>query len=177
MVESLARRTVTLLKMLLVVVVFIALTYYLVIAFTSQDALWFGSGFDATPYRIIVYDAGKATEYRQGDAGFDELAQGLRSSLDAGIARASGVGLGEESLTAAYGQYLTVEAFFAQPVRFHAPFYTGHPTQMLIPITGRHSELSVVFLGTSSGYQVNAPAFKTLQPLKDALAGLGYTIR
>ncbi len=68
----------------------------------------------------------------------------------------------------------TVEAFFAVPMKLHAPFYIGYPTQMLFPITGRHSDYTIVFLSAGDAYWVNAPLLKTTQPLLDALKALGY---
>jgi hypothetical protein len=172
--EGIAHRTFTLVKMILVVVVFFLGTYYFTISFTTQDLTWFRRGFDDLPYRVVIHNTGQKTEFRSVDPGNDRLAQAIRQSLDEGVARQSGVGLSANSLDDAYNRYLTVEAFFSQPVKLHAPFYTGHPIQMLIPITGRHSELSVVFLGGKNGYNVNAPALKTIQPLRDALVPLGY---
>lgn len=174
MTVNIARRTFTLLKMILVVVIFIVATYFLTIVYVTGDWLWFRKGFDSRPYRIVVYQNGQPREFREGDDGYDTLAEAMRQSLDQGVYRASGVGLSEESLRDAYGKYLTVEVFFVQPVKLHASFFTGNPTQMLIPITGRHSELNVVFLGGKNGYNVNAPALKTTQPLREALTSLGY---
>jgi hypothetical protein len=84
--------------------------------------------------------------------------------------------MGEETLQDAYRKYLTVEAFFGNPVKLHANFYTGHPVQMLFPITGRHSDLNVVLLADGRGYQVNPPALNTLQPLRDALVELSFPV-
>ena len=64
----------------------------------------------------------------------------MRASLAQGVARQSGIGLSEGSLQDAYNQYVTVEVFFDRPVKLHAWFNTDSPTQMLFPITGRHSE-------------------------------------
>ncbi len=52
---------------------------------------------------------------------------------------------------------LTVEAFFSQPVKLHAAFNTGMPDQMLFPITGRHSDQPIVFLGRNGQYMANGP--------------------
>jgi hypothetical protein len=122
----------------------------------------------------VVYNAGQQTEYTYGKPGYDLLAESIRSSLDQGIARQTGIGMGKESMKDALEKYLTVEVFFNQPVKLHANFNTGKPTRMLIPITGRHSDLSVIFLGGAGDYMSNGPALKNLQPLRDALTALGY---
>ena len=160
--------------MLVVVGLFILLTFYGTIFIASKDPLWFLSGFYELPARIVIYNQGEQTEYTPGQPGFDLLAESLRDSLDQGIARQSGIGFSEATYQDAYQKYLTVEAFFDQPVKLHAWFDTGSATKMLIPITGRHSELSVVVLGKKGKYMVHGPAMKNLQPLRDALTALGY---
>jgi hypothetical protein len=162
--------------MILVVILFILLIYLGTIFFVTQDLLWFVKSFDEKPVRILVYHNGERSEYRVGDPDFDQLAEAVRQSLDQGVLRQSGIGMGEETLRDAYGKYVTVEAFFSHPVKLHANFYTGHPVQMLFPITGRHSELGVVFLGKGGDYLVNPPALKTIQPLRTALAELNFPV-
>jgi len=160
--------------MLFVVGLFILLMIYGTILIASRDPFWFLSGFNELPDRLVVYHAGQQTEYVPGQPGFDLLAESLQDSLDQGIARQSGIGFSEATYQDAYQKYLTVEAFFDQPVKLHAWFNTGLTSKMLIPITGRHSELSVVMLGDKGDYRVHGPAMKNLQPLRDALAALGY---
>jgi len=100
----------------------------------------------------------------------------VRQSLDGGIARLSGIGLSEASQQDAYTKYLTVEAFFRQPVKLHAWFDTYTPTRLMFPITGRHSQLKVVFLGAGEKFRVNVPALKTVEPIRAALQKIGYSI-
>jgi CelD/BcsL family acetyltransferase involved in cellulose biosynthesis len=84
------------------------------------------------------------------------------------------LGFSQLSLDDAYNLYVTVEAFFGRPVKLHAPFNTGHPTQMLFPVTGRHSDLNVALLGEQGQYLSAPPRLKTIQPIKDALRKQGY---
>ncbi len=162
-------------KMLLVVLVFIAGLIYATIAFSAQDLFWFKKGFSERPAYIIVYHNGRRTELRAGLPGYDRMANAVRDTLNSGVTRLSGVGLSDASLQDAYNKYVTVEAFFGQPVKLHAWFDTDSPTQMLFPITGRHSELSVVFLGDNSGhYLVNAPVLANYRPIRQAVQELGY---
>jgi hypothetical protein len=102
------------------------------------------------------------------------MAEAVRSSLAQGAVRSSGIGLSQGSLDDAFGLYLTVEVFFSQPVKLHAAFNTGAPDQMLFPITGRHADQPVVFLGKNGTYMANGPVLKTMQPIRDALAALGF---
>jgi hypothetical protein len=162
--------------MLFAVVLFGFIVVVATIAFTSRDFWWFSKDFDQRPSSIIVYHDGVKTQYAPGDSGFIELAEGVRASLALGVDRPSGIGLSAASLEDAYALYLTVEAFFAQPVKLHAWFNTDYPTQMLFPITGRHSDLQVVFLGVNKIYLSSAPILKSMEPLKKALREVGYSL-
>lgn len=143
-------------------------------SFAAQDWLWFKRGFDEPPARIVVYHNGQRTELRAGQAGFDELAGAIQASLAQGVAQQSSIGLSDVSLQEAYALNVTLEVFFDRPVKLHAGYNTGHPTQMLFPITGRHSDLPIVFLGGNGQYAVNAPLLKTVEPIRKGLKLLGY---
>ncbi len=162
--------------MLVSVIGFMVVAYYAVTAISAQDAAWFLNGFDDRPVRVIVYQAGRQTELLSGDPGFAELAEGARASLAEGVARPSGIGLSPGSLEDAYKLYVSLEVFFDRPVKLHAPFNTGHPTQMLFLITGRHSDLNVVFLGVEGTYMSSGPVLKTTEPIRKALQAAGFSI-
>lgn len=177
MYGNVARSTASLIKMILVVVGFGLFVYLFTIAFVAQDFFWFKKGFVEKPVRVVVYHQGQRIEYRSGQPGYELLANAIQQSLSRGVVRQSGIGLGEQTLFEAKTKYTTVEAYFLQPVKLHANFNTGHPTQMIFPITGRHSELSVVFLGDRGEYWVNGPVLKDMQPIRDALAQLNIPIK
>ena len=162
--------------MLVTVIGFLLLAYYAVTAIPARDAFWFWSGFDAKPVRMIVYQAGQRTELLFGDPGFAELAEAVRASLASGVARTSGIGLSPGSLEDAYKLYVTLEVFFDRPVKLHAAFNTDHPQHMLFPITGRHSDLNVVFLGVEGAYLSGAPVLNTTEPIRKAMQAAGFTI-
>jgi len=163
------------LKLVLMLGAFLLAILYGTIVFTTGDLLWFLKGFHSRPARIVVYyDEGQRTELLPGDPGFDLLAGAIQDSLSEGLDRPSGIGLSDASLLDAYSRYVTVEAFFTHPVKLHAWFDTGQPTRMLFPITGRHSELSLVVLGQGDKYLASPPVLNTIQPLRDALHQLGY---
>jgi hypothetical protein len=163
------------LRMILLVIGLVLLIGYGTVSVTSQDLLWFLKRFEYRPARIVVYHhEGKRTELGPGTPGFEELAAAIQASLAAGAERPSGIGFSDASLLDAYSQYVSVEAFFHEPVKLHTWFDTGAPTQMLFPITGRHSELSLVLLGTHGRYLASPPALKTVEPIRQALKSLGY---
>jgi hypothetical protein len=163
-------------RMVLVVILFLLVISFLTIIITTQDPAWFTRDFTDQPEKVVVYQDGKANEYRPGQTGFEELAEGVRASLASGVTRPSGIGLSPGSLEDAYNLYVSVEAFFKQPVKLHAWFNTDSPTRMLFPITGRHSQQPLVFLGVTNAYLAGAPVLSTKQPLLDVLSELGYKI-
>lgn len=160
--------------MLFTVVVFLVVAYYGSTALGTRDALWFTQGFSERPVRMIVYRNGQRTELTPDQPAFAELADAVVSSLNQGVAYASGIGLSQGSLDDAYNMYVTLEVFFARPVLLHATFGTGRPTQMLFPLTGRHSDRPLVVLGTNGLYMANAPILKTVEPIRAVLGTQGY---
>lgn len=163
------------LRMLFTLSAFLLLAMYGTIAFTAGDLLWFVKGFDSRPAHIIVYhDGGKRTALTPADPDFQPLAEAVQACLSQGLARPSGIGFSDASLLDAYARYVTVEALFDRPVKLHAWFNTGEPTRMLFPITGRHSELSLVVLGRGDKYLASPPVLNTVEPLTRALRELGY---
>ena len=159
-------------KAIIILLALIPVIIFMSNATTSQDWSWFKTGFDERPNRIIIYHDGQKVELRAGQPGFNGLAEAIRASLAGGVAQQSNTGLSDQSRQEAYIRYTTVEAFFDRPVKLHAFFYTDHPTQMLFPITGRHSDWPIVFLGNDGEYRVNAPVLKTIEPIREQLTAM-----
>jgi len=160
--------------MLLVLVFFGLAVVYLTIVLSSHDFLWFEKGFSDIPARVDVYQDGQRTEYLPGQNGYIELAVAIRKCLNEGVAHSSGVGMGKQTLADSYSKFVTVEAFFDAPIKIHAPFDTGSPTQLLFPITGSDAGQKIVFLGVNKVYLSNSPALNNIQPLINALQVLNY---
>ena len=154
---------------------FVVVAYYGMVALTSRDPLWFLSRFEDQPARIVVYHEGVRTDLQPGDAGFDPLAGAVQESLAAGFRGLSKTGLSEKSLQDAYQQFVTLEVFYARPVELHTFFYTGRVTQMLFPITGRHSEAEIVVLGEDGVYRGGAPVLNDIAPIHETMRALGYS--
>jgi hypothetical protein len=161
-------------QLLLVFVGFVLLAYYATVTLTTRDPLWFLGRFQGQPSRIVVYHTGQRTELRPGQPGFDELAGAVQTSLAEGFARLSSTGFSEETLQDAYARQVTLEVFFDGPVELHTWFPTGRTTQMLFPITGRHSEQPLVLLGEGGEYRAGAPVLNTVEPVREALQSQGY---
>jgi hypothetical protein len=161
-------------KVLLLLIVLLLVVVFTSNAIVADDWTWYSHDFTALPARILVYHNGQMNELMRGRPGFDALAEAVRASLASGVQQQSNTGLSDQSLLEARQRFVTVEAYFDQPVQVHAGFFTGRPTQMLFPITGRHSDWPIVFLGTDGGYEPNAPVLLTKDPLLHALRTLGY---
>ena len=162
-------------KMIVLVAGFVLLLVYGTLSVTAQDPFWFLKGFRYQPARVVIYHhEGKRSELRPGDPGFAELTTAVQICLAQGVERPSSIGFSDASLLDAYSRYLTMEVFFDQPVKLHAWFNTGKPTQMLFPITGRHSELTIALLGQNGQYLSGPPVLKTMEPIREALKTLGY---
>jgi len=154
-------------KMVFVVVAWIAVVVYGTLSVVAQDPLWFLKRFEAHPVRFVIYHHdGKLTDLRPGQEGFDQLSSAVQTSLEQGIDRPSGIGFSDASLLDAYSRYVTVEAFFDPPALLDSPYAVGEPTQMLFPITGRHSDQPLVLLGNNGKYQSNAPLLHTVEPIR-----------
>lgn len=160
----------------LAVVIFTVLLVYLGISLIAHDLYWFQPGFNVLPDRVVVYQEGQVISYQSGQSGYQELAIGIQSSLARGVAGPSGSQLNQKDLDTAYFNNVTVEAYFDAPVKLHAWFDTGYPTQMLFPITGTFSGSNLVFLGLNGTYPLSTLSLKTLAPLDDALSKLGYPV-
>ena len=160
--------------LILGMILFAVVAYYGMVALTSRDPLWFLGRFEDQPARIIVYHDGQRTDLQPGDEGFDELASAVQESLAAGFRGLTNIGLSEPSLQDAYRQSVTLEVFFARPVALHTFFFTGRVTQMLFPITGRHSEMDIAVLGEDGAYRSGAPALNDIAPIRNAMRALGY---
>jgi hypothetical protein len=161
-------------QLLIVVVGFVLVAYCAMVSLMTRDPLWFLGESEAHPSRIVVYHAGQRTELVPGQAGFDDLASAVQTSLAQGFARLSSLGLSDKSLQDAYTQFVTLEVFFDQPVKLHTWFHAGRTTQMLFPITGRHSEESVVLLGQGGKYRAGAPVLHTMEPIRETLRAHGF---
>jgi len=164
------------LGMLAAVIGFVLAAIYGTLTLAAQDPAWFLTGFDERPTRVVVYQSGQRIELQAGQPGFDELAEAVRSSLAKGVSQPTGIGLSEGSLQDAHSLYITLEVFFDRPVKLHAWFNTDRPTRMLFPITGRHSEAPIVFLGRGDKYMSNAPMLKTVEPIRSTLRSLGFVM-
>ncbi len=157
---------------------FIVLAIYVVNAFNTGNWFWFrGNTVNVRPSRIIVVDHGERTILTTGHPDFARLVDAATQSLselnNSGVVD---VGLSEATLADYATDSLVLELYFDSPVVFNTAARTGEPTQLLIPIEGRHSDSGLVFRGDKGAWWYGAVRMADPQPLLLALEQMGYVV-
>lgn len=167
------------LEPLIVVVVVFGLIAYGVVAAVSGDFLWFRGGASLPkPSRIVIRVEGEETVLTANSPGFDIVADAAKQALSSFVNSGPiALGLSDETLTAYENEFTVLELYFDQPVDFHMPFDDGNPTQLLIPLQGRHSGHNYVFRGGNGQWWHRPLKMSDIQPIFNALSALGYMER
>lgn len=150
---------------------------YLVSAFNSGTWLWFQSkAVNVRPSRIVIVNNGQRTVLTAGHANFNNLADAVSQSVSKlSNTDLVSIGLSEQTLEDYATNSLVIELYFDQPLQFNTLARTGKPTQLLIPITGRHAGGGYVFRGQSGEWWFGALRMADPAPLYGALQQMGYT--
>jgi hypothetical protein len=129
------------------------------------------------PSRIIIRDGGETHTLQPGMDGFNEVQQGLATSLSSfSNADLVPVGLSEETLQR-YSEAedeLVVEVYYARNIRFNTAARMERVNQLLIPIEGTHAGNRYVFIGYNGNWLAGALAMADDSTLHAALQELGY---
>jgi hypothetical protein len=157
---------------------FIVAVIYIVNAFNTGNWMWFrGNTVNVRPSRIIIIDHGNRTILNPGHSDFDRLVEATVQSLselnNSGIVD---VGLSEQTLSDYATDSLVLEMHFDSPVVFNTAARTGKPTQLLIPIEGRHADGGLVFRGDKGEWWYGAVRMANPQPLLFALEQMGFQV-
>jgi len=159
---------------ILILVGIIVVVIYTAMSLGTSDPLWFWPRFEAQAQRIVIYSRGRRTELVPGSPGYAELNAAINQSLSVLAGYYPNWGLSEASLEDARTQQRTVEVLYAEPVQIHSTFNIGRPNTILIPLSGRGADESVVFLGVNGNYWPGAPKVRGLERLQELVAQLGY---
>ena len=156
--------------------IFIVAVIYIINAFNTGNWMWFrGNTVNVRPSRIIIVDHGSRTILNPGHPDFDPLVAAAEQSLselnNSGIVD---VGLSEQTLSDYATDSLVMELHFDSPVVFNTAARTGKPTQLLIPIDGRHANGGLVFRGDKGEWWYGAVRMADPQPLLSALEQMGF---
>ncbi len=155
---------------------FIVAAIYLLNVFNTGNWFWFrGNTVNVRPSRIVIVDHGQRTVLNPGHSAFTSLVEATTQSLsklnNSGIVD---VGLSQQTLSDYATDSLVLELYFDSPVVFNTAARTGKPTQLLIPINGRHSGGGLVFRGTNGEWWYGAIRMADPQPLLMALEQAGF---
>lgn len=159
-------------------VVFVVAAIYLINVFNTGNWIWFrGNTVNVRPSRIIIVDHGERTTLNPGHPAFTALEEAATESLsqlnNSGIVD---IGLSPQTLADYDNDSLVLELYFDSPVVFNTAARTGKPTQLLIPIEGRHANGGLVFRGDKGEWWYGAVRMANPQPLLLALAQMGYLV-
>ena len=158
--------------------IFIVAAIYLVNVFNTGNWMWFrGNTVNVRPSRIVIVDNGERTILNPGHPAFTPLVEAATQSLselnNSGIVD---IGLSEQTLSDYARDSLVLELHFDSPVVFNTAARTGKPTQLLIPIEGRHADGGLVFRGDKGEWWYGAVRMADPQPLLLALEQMGYLV-
>lgn len=154
-----------------------AVAIYLVNALNTGNWLWFQSrATNVRPSRIIIVDHGQRKILTPGQEHFNELADAISQSLSRlNNTDLIGIGLSETTINDYATNSLVLELYFDTPVHFNTMARTGEPTQLLIPIEGRHADGGYVFRGARGEWWFGAVRMADPAPLYSALEQMGYS--
>lgn len=155
---------------------FCIVVFYAINVLNTGNWLWFRSrAVNVKPARIVIVNHGERTVISPGHADFIPLSEAVETSLEKlNNTDLVGIGLSEQTLADYDSQSLILELYFDKPVVFNSMARTGEPTQLLIPINGRHSDGNYVFRGAKGEWWYGAVRMADPDPLMSALQSMGY---
>lgn len=155
---------------------FFIVVFYLINVLNTGNWAWFrGQSLNIRPSRIVIIDHGERIVISQGHSDFIPLAEAVETSLSKlNNTDLVNIGLSEQTLADYDSDSLILELYFDQPVVFNGMARTGEPTQLLIPIDGRHANGNYVFRGAKGEWWYGAVRMADPAPLMSALHGMGY---
>jgi hypothetical protein len=159
-------------------VIFVIVVVYLVNVFNTGNWFWFqNNAVNVRPSRIIIIDHGQRTILTQGHEGYEELANASEQALSQlSNTDLVTIGLSDQTLLDYDTNSLILELYFEQPITFNTMARTGEPTQLLIPIEGRHAGGGYVFRGDKGDWWFGAIRMANPDPIFTILNQLGYSV-
>ena len=166
------------LEPLLILVVIGVLIIYTLGVFSSGNWMWFLSNTTELDLaRVVIIDHGERHTFTREDADFEMLAAAVNESLHKfSNTDLVDIGLSDQTLDDYAQDGVLLELYFGRPIEFNTLARAGRPTQLLIPIQGRHADGGYVFRGDNGRWWFGAMRMENPQPLTDALRQLGYSV-
>lgn len=151
---------------------------YFLNVLNSGSWLWFQSKAAVLelPSRIVIINNGEQTVLQPGTDFYLEMSQATVDSLSKlSNTDLISIGLSDQTLEDYASDSFVVELYFDNPLKFNTLARTGEPTQLLIPIDGRHANGSYVFRGARGEWWFGAIRMADPSPLYTVLQQMGYT--
>ncbi|MBK8906055.1 MAG: hypothetical protein IPM53_33055 [Anaerolineaceae bacterium] len=170
-------RNIKIIEPFIVLVVIAGAIVYLLNVFNSGSWLWFQGKATVLepPTRIVIINDGEAVVLQPGSDYFNELSEAAVQALSKfGNTDLVSIGLSEQTLTDYAENSLVVELYFDKPLQFNTLARTGEPTQLLIPVDGRHAAGGYVFRGAQGEWWFGAVRMADPSPLYVVLQQMGY---
>lgn len=154
------------------------LIFYGINVFNTGNWTWFMNNATLeTPDRIIIYNHGEEIVLLPGHDNFIELADASIEALSKfNNADLVPIGLSEQTLLDYETQSVVLILHYNQPVKVNSIARIGEPTQLLIPIDGRHASGNYVFRGDRGEWQAGALRMADPSALYQALTTMGIVV-
>jgi len=150
-------------RAILAAVIAIGVVVYIAVSIGTADFLWFLQRSGGTPVEIQVHFDGQTTLLTPADPQFQDIANAIRITIGKVEGYAQQIGLSEKSLDDYRQIYWSVEAVYTEPLVLHSRFRFGRPTQLLIPLTGRHTEQNITFLAQNESFYTGPSVASTVE--------------
>lgn len=151
----------------------IVVLVYATIAIGTSDYLWFLKRVPADPLEIVIHFDGQTVSLEQSDANFMDISNALKLTITQLYGYPQSVGLSSQTLQNYREHDWSIEAFYDEPLRLHSQFRFGEPRQLILPLSGRHAEQNIMFLGLEEQFYTG-PSLKNTQELKRTLRDYGF---
>ena len=140
------------LEPLLIMVVFIVVVGYSIIALSTKNPMWFlPNDFTARPDHIEVYHEGERRILSPGSADYEALTAELSEQISH-MAGYDEIRMSPRTIENAFGEYTTVVMVYSDPIRINTQWSLGEPDRILIPVTGTNSGENKIYTGTGERY-------------------------
>ena len=152
--------------------------FYAINVFNTGNLVWFRNNATLEiPDRIVIYDHGQEIVLLPGHDNFNELANASVNALSKfNNTDLVPIGLSEQTLSDYETKSVVMILHYNRPVQINSIARIGEPTQLLIPIEGRHASGNYVFLGTRGEWLAGALRMADPSPLYLALETMGIVV-
>lgn len=152
--------------------------FYGINVFNTGNWTWFRNNATLErPDRIVIHNYGEEIVLLPGHDHFNEMAEASIVALSKfNNADLVPIGLSEQTLSDYDTKSIVVELHYNAPVQINSISRIGDPTQLLIPIEGRHASGNYVFRGDKGEWLAGALRMSDPSSLYSALEDMGIVV-